>query len=365
MVKLTQSISVMYRKINKPEGQKELTSFLKRARFKSVSEIDKKKRTSPSTKRPSSKKQNINPAIPKIGNLLSMEIDENHSEDNMEITYDVKDETEKSRIRAKELEKEKELEEKLKMDAECLSKFSQEFREFGMMMNENMRRIQISQENKIEELMQPMKNSLITLIEAQHDQASQKEEIQEIKKKHEVLQQKCHQIEMENQDLPTRVTKLEIKMLEGNLIMCGLKEDPWELEDNLKERIYKAISSTVDDDHYSECIRVARNIGIRTAKRLGKYRKDKSRPVAVCFERKQHADILLENRSYLLREIYVDCEYTKEVESRRLLKPILRLAKRIPKYQGKCKLDDDTLVILGTKYTVNTMHLQPADLSGF
>ena len=64
------------------------------------------------------------------------------------------------------------------MDAEWLSKFSQEFREFGMMMNENMRRIQISQDNKIEELMQPMKDSLLTLIEAQHDQALQREELQ-------------------------------------------------------------------------------------------------------------------------------------------------------------------------------------------
>ena len=109
-----------------------------------------------------------------------------------------------------------------------------------------------------------------------------------------------------------------------------------------------------------------RNIGIHTAKRLGKYRKDKSRPVAVCFETKQHADILLENRSYLPKGIFVDREYTKEVESnRRLLKPILRLAKHIPKYQGKCKLDEDTLIILGTKYTVNTIHLLPPNLSGF
>ena len=234
------------------------------------------------------------------------------------------------------------------------------------MMNENMRRIQISQENKIEELMQPMKNSLLTLIEAQRDQALQREELQEIKKKHEVLQQKCHQIEQENQDLRTRVTKLEIRMLEGNLIMRGLKEDPWELEDNLKERIHKAISATVDDDHYSERIQVARNIGIRTTKRLGKYRKDKSRPVVVCFERKQLADILLENRSYLPKGIFVDREYTKEVENnRRLLKPILRLVKLIPKYQGKCKLNEDTLIIPGTKYTVNTIHLLPPDLSGF
>ena len=176
----------------------------------------------------------------------------------MDVILNVDENTEnknKKMINVKE--REKQLEEKLKQDAEWLSGFSEEFRDFAMLMNENMLRMQISQENKMEELMQPMKKSLMTLIKAQRDHSLQEEEIREMKKKHELLQQKCHQIEAENNDLRTRVTKLEIKMLEGNLIMRGLKEDPWELEDNLKERIYKAISSTVDDDHYSERILVA------------------------------------------------------------------------------------------------------------
>ena len=104
-------------------------------------------------------------------------------------------------------------------EEERLSKFSLEFREFGMMVNENMQRFQIRQENKIEELIRPMKDSLITLVEVQNDQVKQKEEIQDIKMKHKVLQQKCHQMEIKNQDLRMQVAKLEIKMLEGNLIM--------------------------------------------------------------------------------------------------------------------------------------------------
>ena len=309
----------MYRKINKPDGHKELTSFMKRIRSKSVSEVNKKKRTPPSTERPILKKVNIDPDFPKISGDFVNEIDESQCTDNTDNPSYKESRSfkhmkmDKETERDKQKEREKELVEKLKMDAEQLSKFSQEFREFGMMMNENMRRVQISQENKIEELMQPMKDSLLTLIEAQRDQALQREELQEIKKKHEVLQQKCHQIEQENQDLRTRVTKLEIRMLEGNLIMRGLKEDPWEQEDNLKERIHKAISTTVDDDYYSEHIQVARNIRIRTAKHLGKYRKDKSRPVVVCFEQNQNVHILLENRSYLPKGIFIDHEYTKEV----------------------------------------------------
>ena len=62
----------------------------------------------------------------------------------------------------------------------------------------------------------------------------------------------------------------------------------------------------------------------------------------------------------------MDREYTPDVEyQRKLLHPILKLAHTIEKYQGKCKIEDDHLVILGVKYTVNDIHKLPSDLSGF
>ena len=48
-----------------------------------------------------------------------------------------------------------------------------------------------------------------------------------------------------------------------------------------------------------------------------------------------------------------------------MLRPILRLARTIEKYQGKCKIEDDHLVILGIRYSVNDIHKLPNDLSGF
>ena len=62
----------------------------------------------------------------------------------------------------------------------------------------------------------------------------------------------------------------------------------------------------------------------------------------------------------------MDREYSNEIEeNRRLLKPILRLVRSIPNYQGKCKLVEDTLIIQGIWYNVNTLHLLPPELSGF
>ena len=155
-------------------------------------------------------------------------------------------------------------------------------------------------------------------------------------------------------------------MLESNLIIHGLRGDNWELEENRREIIYQAISSTVDEKKYSDQITTARNIAIRSTKRLGKYRGGKGRPVSICFEKKSHADTLYNNRSFLPEGVFVDCEYTQEVEeNRRVLKPILRLARSLNKYKGKYKLDGDTLIIQGTKYTASTIHLLPPDLIGF
>ena len=50
---------------------------------------------------------------------------------------------------------------------------------------------------------------------------------------------------------------------------------------------------------------------------------------------------------------------------RKLLCPILRLARSKKTYQGKCKIEDDHLVIQGKKYTVRDLDKLPDEISGF
>ena len=155
-------------------------------------------------------------------------------------------------------------------------------------------------------------------------------------------------------------------MLEGNIIMHGLREEEWELDSNHKEQIYHAIASTVDAEDRRARLDIARSIPIRSSRRLGKYKTGKSRPISIAFEKRSHADILFESKSWLPGGVYIDREYTQEVENKcKLLCPILKLARSIEKYQGKCKLEDNQLVILGTTYTVDELHKLPNDLSGF
>ena len=64
----------------------------------------------------------------------------------------------------------------------------------------------------------------------------------------------------------------------------------------------------------------------------------------------------MENRSYLESGIYIDREYTSDIEYRRkLLQLILRAARNHDDYRGRCRMDRDKLVILGRNYG---LHMQ-------
>ena len=64
--------------------------------------------------------------------------------------------------------------------------------------------------------------------------------------------------------------------------------------------------------------------------------------------------------------VYVDREYSDEDErERKLLRPILRAARRLPHYRGKCKLDGTTLVIKGKNYTRKNLQSLPNDLNSY
>ena len=61
--------------------------------------------------------------------------------------------------------------------------------------------------------------------------------------------------------------------------------------------------------------------------------------------------------------IYVDNEYPLHIKRcRDRLRPILQLAKKNPNYRDKSKLENDKLVINGTRYTLNDLHKLPEDL---
>ena len=61
-------------------------------------------------------------------------------------------------------------------------------------------------------------------------------------------------------------------------------------------------------------------------------------------------------KNKLPQGIYINNEYSTHVKRQRdSLRPILKLAKLIPEYREKSKLEDDHLVINGIKYGIEDL----------
>ena len=72
---------------------------------------------------------------------------------------------------------------------------------------------------------------------------------------------------------------------------------------------------------------------------------------------------IYENR-FSLEGIYINREYNYETEkNRRLLRPFLKAAKKIPEFKDSCRLEEDVLVINSERYTKETLHKLPAKLN--
>ena len=82
------------------------------------------------------------------------------------------------------------------------------------------------------------------------------------------------------------------------------------------------------------------------------------------FQRREDKEQLLRNKQNLPPGLYVNEEFPIQVtRAQDKLWPIYKLAKSNPKYKDKCKLQGDKLIIVGTKYTVDTLKELPEELS--
>ena len=216
------------------------------------------------------------------------------------------------------------------------------------------------------EIQRPLEEKLNTLLDIQSRQSEQDETLQKLTQEQKILRENYEKTERENQTLKSRVYTLESKLLESNLIMHGVPEDTWEIEENQREKVVTAITNSVDGENPWDKLKVAHEIPIRNTKQIGTFKQGRKRPISICFEQKSHVDTLLQSKKHLPQGIYVDREYSPEIEARRkTLRPILKLARNIDKYKKKSKLEEDYLVILGKKYTVHNLYTLPPDLSGY
>ena len=185
-------------------------------------------------------------------------------------------------------------------------------------------------------------------------------EVKKLKHENKVMIRRCNIMERENKTLKNQLNDIENKLLENNIVMYGVEESFEESELQRKMKVKVMISHTVNRSTVAERMEVVENIPIEWTERLGRYNKQRSRPISIKFANRQDCDLLLQCKKHLPDGVYIDREYCVETEKeRQYLRPILKKARKFEDLRGSCRMDGSTLVIQGKKYTRTNVHQLP------
>lgn len=167
-----------------------------------------------------------------------------------------------------------------------------------------------------------------------------------------------------NNQLKEWISKIEMLQLENNIIISGQPEQPWEPYESTKEREIDTIAVSLGSLDSGLVRQEARNIKISCCSRVGRYKMGRARPISVTFQKKDDKQTLIANKRNLLSGIYVNEEFSLHI-NHDMLRPILRLAKSLPEFHDKSKLENDKLVINGMTYTTLDLHRLPPELAPY
>ena len=191
-------------------------------------------------------------------------------------------------------------------------------------------------------------------------------EICVLKEENTRLKKELQYLSAEQVKLESRMERIENRNLENCVIFRGLKEDYKETDEMGRDRIYRELSNLLTDEDEEEHYRMARRLVIRRYKRLGRYNRDRPRPVSVEFVHHEDVSFIMENKSYLSDGIFVNREFSPEIERKRCtMLPILRAARHIDNYKKQIRLEKDKIVIKGKDYDMSNIHDLPDDLNAF
>ena len=210
----------------------------------------------------------------------------------------------------------------------------------------------------------PLQNEINELKSLKTDLIPAARDMTALKKENDRLKMKVDQLEMKNLKLKERLSDIEDKLLENNLMFFSLDERDGETEYDRYETILGILASTFPGPNYDDKLQAARHIQIEKLVRKGKYNRNGIRPISVTFSHHHDCLEILLNRKYLPAGIMVSREYGKQTEiERKLLKPILKAANTKTSYKRKCHLEGDRLIIKGKHYTRENLSELPDDLS--
>ena len=337
---------IKHAKLKKPKDQKDLTDLWKSNMNLSNDTLStpehsetnkKKKRTPPSTERPKLKRSLLE--TEEELDQLPSDKEEMEIGENSKITQNRS--TEPNKVGST----------KVKLTPELLK--------LHMLLNRDLSK-------KLDQKLDPLHLSVNEIKTNLVTQENKIEEVMKIRDENIKLQNWCNFIEKENKLLKDRLSVIENHLLENNIILQGINEDSWELNSILREKTIHALSNTIDVKTRQQQIDTMRSMPIKKVQRLGNYNSKWGRPISVAFTYKEDADYVYDNKSNLKKGVYLDREYNEETENnRRILRPILKVARSKEEYKKKCKMEGDNLIIKGKTYTVENLSSLPEDINGY
>ena len=144
--------------------------------------------------------------------------------------------------------------------------------------------------NEIKTALKPLQESIENVQKSSDLIIMQESRIKELTEENVNLHSEISKVKTELNEFKERLTSLENKSLECNLIFRGVEEPANETIDTLKEKIYWLLADTVDNPVASERLAAAKSLGIYRCRRLGWANPVRPRPNSVEFENRNSAD---------------------------------------------------------------------------
>ena len=160
--------------------------------------------------------------------------------------------------------------------------------------------------------------------------------------------------------------KIEQTQLGNNVIIAGFQEGPFEPYHTTKLCVQEMITTTLDSGDANADLEAAKNIEITCCSRVGKFKHNRERPILVTFMKRDDKEALLSCKRKLPNGIYAYEEYPLHIKQNQdQLGLILKLAKTLPQYREKSRLERDILIIHGTRYSINDLANLPSELAAY
>ena len=146
-----------------------------------------------------------------------------------------------------------------------------------------------------------MQTSICTAVQNNATVKSHSTEIQGLKEENLRLNRKVQQLTVEQNRMKRQITKMETKGLDQCLIIRGLPEEPKETDQWIFDKLHSVLSTIMQGETEEEKVNAAKNLTFQRGQRIGRYNKNRPRPISVELTIKQDAEFILENRFDLPR----------------------------------------------------------------